>query len=87
MAERKPKPASFGWLCDIVTNERIRPATKEERDRSTAAAIGDDGAGEIEVVICANPFADGTCSHCTKCPDVRQAYVSDPQPYRKKLSQ
>jgi hypothetical protein len=84
---REKLPAPFGWLCAIDTNERIRPATREERDRSTTAAITDDGVGEIEVTICDVPFPDGTCSHYTKCPETRQAYVSDPQPYKRKRPQ
>jgi hypothetical protein len=39
----------FGVLCDLDTNEELRPATEAELKASIAAAYRDGGAGAIKV--------------------------------------
>jgi hypothetical protein len=41
--------AEYGWLVDYATGDRVRPATAEERQRSTDASEDDGGIGVIGV--------------------------------------
>lgn len=49
MEDLESRGAPYGWLHELRTGIRIRPATEQECDRACAAAVADGGAGAIIV--------------------------------------